>query len=171
MPNVPSRSKKAGSPKGNPPSSRKKRKSGKSTSPLASTAPSIVPINFHGAFAATSKVVTAQDLGLAIGEILFIHRIRLEATSSKPDIVSVSIADLATKGDDDIIGPRSLNHLCSASTKFTMDFTNPNALLYWTVREVSDVICTINSTDPASTLTFAGTVWLRRQGSESHKIA
>lgn len=177
MPNVSQRANSI--PKGRPVSrpvvipqgkTRHKRKSGRTGGPVGAATPGSTAYNFHGAFSATSKVIQAKDLGIPVGSIIYVQSIKLEYAASTPTILSLSVADLAIKGSDDITGPRSPNHLAVEGAIGRFSFRNPNALLYFTVVEETDVIATIYSSAASSALTFSGTVQIRQQGAGSHNI-
>lgn len=179
MPNVPSKPNTItkggqGRQKSNPPSpanrGRKKRHNGRTGGPVGAATPGSTAYNFHGSFSAATKVIQAKDLGIPVGTILYVSSIRFEYAASTPTILSLSVADLAVKGSDDISGPRSSNHLAVEGAIGRFSFKNPNALLYWTVIEDTDVIATIFSSSVTSVLTFSGTVQVRLQGTGSHSI-
>lgn len=138
---------------------------------MGTAIPGSTAINFHGSFAATTKVIQAKDLGIPVGTIIFVSSIRFEYAAAAPTILSVSLTDFATKGDQDVTGPRSPNHLATENSVGSFSFKNPNSLLFWSVVEESDVVATVFSSNAGATLTFAGTVQVRLQGAPSHNIS
>lgn len=127
-------------------------------------------INFHGSASADQKQINAKDLGLSVGDMVYLRRIRLEGTATKPDIVSVAIGNVGKDASGLQLGGRSRNVLCSAYTKFVLDFSNPNPRLFEDIDSLDDVLATIFMTDTTSTLTFAGTIWVDYQGEASHLV-
>lgn len=133
--------------------------------------PGSFPVNFHGSFSATSKVATAQDLGLPVGTLIFVSSISLEYSASAPTILAVSVADFATSGVLDVDGPRSSNRMAVDGSVGRIAFRNPNSTLYWPVADASDAVCTIHSSNASSVVTFSGTLQIRIQGAPSHTVS
>jgi hypothetical protein len=129
------------------------------------------PINFHGGFAAATKVVTAKDLGLAIGEIIYVQGVSLQYSSTEPTVMSISIADFGVPAQGDIGGPRSSNQLSVDGAVGRIQFRNPNPTIYWAVSEDTDILCTIHSSSATAKLTFSGTLHLLKQGGGSHSVS
>lgn len=129
-------------------------------------------INFHGSFAAATKVINAKDVGLAKGDAIYLQSITLEGISDKPTIASVSLVDIFGPGEEaEKFGPRSTNHLCNAAAKFQMSFRNPNPRYFSQVTSPEDDLVMIYNSDASAKLTFAGTLYVQRQGSDSKQIS
>lgn len=127
--------------------------------------------NFHGTITqAASKIITAKDLGFAPGDIVYVEGIDVEAITDVACTYSSQVADIAVKGEGDPLGPRSPNFLLAPGIPTRVSFKNPNPVLYFSIHEDNDALALLHSQTTA-TVTLAGTVWIRVQGTHSHALS
>lgn len=130
----------------------------------------IIPI--QGRITASSCVITAANLGLAEGTMIFPGGIRIEFSSTHADSVSAMLADsqqwnqvLASLTMSQF-GPQSPPVFVAAGVKGVLNFNNPNPRQFLRVTNPARWnIATLSCIDADSVITFSGMIRVAKQGS------